>query len=141
MKFLKLIAFIAAATLGLCACSDNGSDDPNIGGNITLPEGQSTHVSYYSNSGDGAVEFYAAADWYAYKDGVAPSDSYGARASEGDIDWLVITNDRGAAGSAKLTFTLESNLTGNDRSAYIIVYCDGETTSFKVTQSANNDPD
>jgi hypothetical protein len=109
------------------------SDDDNESGKIELSKGESTQVSVAANTSSGSIKFTAAAPWSAYT-------SAQSRSSDG-VDWIHLNTTSGSAGEVTLTFTLDSNNTGSNRTAYIIIVCDGETLTITITQTTETDPD
>ena len=121
-----MLPLIALSLLISCSSDDDGPKK------IVLPEGQATEMSFAANSSEGSIKFTAVSSWSAWT-------SSSSRASE-EIEWLTLSTTHGSAGEVIIPFNLERNRTGKERTAYIIVVCEDETTSFRITQS-NEDSD
>jgi hypothetical protein len=115
------------ACASLTSCSD---DEP---GKIELSKGESSKVTVAANTSSGSINFTAAAPWSAYT-------SAQSRSSDG-VDWIHLDTTNGSAGEVSLTFTLDSNTTGSNRTAYIIIVCEDETLTITITQTTETDPD
>ncbi|MDE5633298.1 MAG: DUF4595 domain-containing protein [Muribaculaceae bacterium] len=126
----KIIFYIIAlaAVCGMASCS---SDDE--AGKIELSKNQSSNVSVHANQTSGEIKFHAAAAWSAWT-------SATARGSE-EIDWITLNTTNGSAGDVSLPYSLDYNGTGSSRSAYIIIVCEDERISIKITQTAEEDED
>lgn len=117
MKHFKLFFCVLCAIL-LASCEE----DPK---GITLTEGQKSEVQTSYDSTSSSIEFEAAADWTAT---VTPVQ----RSSE--IDWLHLDQTSGSAGTITLSFTMDSNYTGERRSACIVITCNDSSISVVITQ-------
>ena len=116
-------------TVATSACS-GGNDEPS---KITLPKDQPGEVTYAANTSTGEIRFTAAASWSAHVSATSRTTD--------DIDWITLNDTHGPAGEACLNFILETNRSGKSRAAYIIILCEDQTKSFKITQGADDDPD
>ena len=128
IKYLSCLMIVMLACTSLTSCSDD--DEP---GKIELAKGESSKVSVAANTSSGCIKFTAAAPWSAYT-------SAQSRSSDG-VDWIHLNTTGGSAGEVSLTFTLDSNTTGSNRTAYIIIVCDGETLTITITQTTETGSD
>jgi hypothetical protein len=128
ITYLSCLLMVMLACTSLTSCSDD--DEP---GKIELAKGESSKVSVAANTSSGSIKFTAAAPWSAYT-------SAQSRSSDG-VDWIHLNTTSGSAGEVSLTFTLDRNTTGSNRTAYIIIICDGETLTITITQTTETDPD
>jgi hypothetical protein len=119
------MVMLACTSLSSC-----GDDEP---GKIELSKGESSKVTVAANTSYGSINFTAAAPWSAYT-------STQSRSSD-SVDWIHLDTTGGSAGEVSLTFTLDSNTTGSNRTAYIIILCDDETLTITITQTTETDPD
>lgn len=55
-------------------------------------------------------------------------------------DWLTIFDTHGNAGDNTISYSLEPNNTNSSCTAYIIILCEDEHLSIKITQSNEEDP-
>lgn len=97
-------------------------------GNITLDENSTELLNQTLNSDEltgSGITFTATAPWSASVQEVR------AQAS-----WLTISPDHGDAGTYTLEIALEANTTGDDRTAEIVISCEGSTMKVRVTQKA-----
>jgi hypothetical protein len=128
IKYLICLLMVMLACTVLTSCSDD--DEP---GKIELAKGESSKVSVAANTSSGSIKFTAAAPWSAYT-------SAQSRSSDG-VDWIHLNTTSGSAGEVSLTFTLDRNTTGSNRTAYIIIVCEDETLTITITQTTETDSD
>lgn len=126
---MKKFIFYLLAIVAICGMASCSSDDEP--GKIELSKGHSSNVSMYANQTNGEINFTAASSWSAWT-------STSSRASD-DIDWITLNTTSGSAGEVSLTFTLDYNNTGSSRTAYIIIVCEDEQISIKITQTTEED--
>jgi len=126
-----MLFIMAIAMVSVTAC---GSDDDDEPGKITLGDGQDTTITLPADASDGAIRFNAVASWSAW------TDSNPSR-SPGDIDWIILNDTHGNAGEITLNFSLTQNITGDERSGFIVVVCEDSQLIFKVVQPASEDGD
>jgi hypothetical protein len=108
--------------------SCGGNDEP---GKIELTEGESSNISVAANTSSGIINFTAAAPWSAYT-------SAQSRSSDG-VDWIHLGTTSGSAGDVSLTFTLDNNTTGSNRTAYIIILCEDDKLVITITQTTETE--
>jgi hypothetical protein len=111
----------------LTSCSD---DEP---GKIELAEDESSNVSVAANTSSGSINFTAAAPWSAYT-------SAQSRSSD-DAGWIHLDTTNGSAGEVSLTFTLDNNTSGSNRTAYIIILCEDDKLVITITQTTEIEDD
>lgn len=116
-------------TVASSACSGDKDELTKI----IMSEGQSTEITYAANTSVGNIHFTAVANWSAY---VSPASS-----TNDEVSWITLNSTNGSAGEVNLIFDLERNLTGESRTAFIVVICEDDKVSFKITQVAEDDPD
>lgn len=126
----KYIFYFIAGIIAGCMASCSSDDEP---GKIELAKDQSSEVTVYAGQTGGEINFTAAAAWSAHV-----SDAYRAWS---DIDWISLDSTTGSAGDVTLSFTLSENRTGALRSAYIIILCENERISIKITQTTEDSDD
>lgn len=126
-QFLFKTIALVCIVCSMVSCSDD--NDPK---KITLPKDQPSSVTVYANATNGTINFNAAGAWSAYI-------STQSRSSE-EIDWLTLYITNGNAGNNVINYSLEKNNTGSSRTAYIIIICEDEQISIKITQSSEDDP-
>ena len=108
--------------------------------NITVTDGQTNQTVYANeNSGSGGVSFTTTGAWTSRitetTAAKAPAESGISRAPGDTPDWISINPDHGdAAGTYTITITLLPNETGVNRTATIIISCDGTEVTINVTQ-------
>lgn len=126
-KFLSLFLFAFA----IAACS---SDSDN-GGGIKLKD-TPKEITFYAdgeNTGNTkGITFTATGNWSAIATDQLPTYS------RGPIEWIKISPSSGGAGTFTINITLETNNTGKDRTAYIMINCDGTDIAIKITQKGTN---
>jgi hypothetical protein len=114
--------------VSLTSCSDD--DGP---GKIELSNGESSKVTVAANTYSGSINFTAAAPWSAYTS-TNPSE-------QNDVDWIHLDTTSGSAGKVSLTFTLDNNTSGSNRTAYIIILCEDDKLVITVTQTTETEGD
>ena len=141
-KFLKLrnvaatVACLAAAMTMFQGCK---TDEPTPK-NITVTDGQTNQTVYANeNSGSDGVSFTTTGAWASRitesTTAQAPAEAGISRAPGDTPDWISINPDHGdAAGTYTITITLLPNETGVNRTATIIISCDGTEVTITVTQ-------
>jgi hypothetical protein len=127
IKHLACLLMVMLAYTSLSSCGD---DEP---GKIELSKGESSKVTVAANSSYGSINFTAAAPWSAYT-------STQSRSSD-SVDWIHLDTTGGSAGEVSLTFTLDRNTSGSNRTAYIIIVCDDETLTITITQTTETGSD
>jgi hypothetical protein len=125
IKHLACLLMVMLACTSLPSCGDDEH------GKIELSKGESSKVTVAANTSSGSINFTAAAPWSAYT-------STQSRSSD-SVDWIHLDTTGGSAGEVSLTFTLDSNTTGSNRTAYIIIVCDDETLTITITQTTETD--
>lgn len=130
-KYLLLLFSVAiCAVLAMTSCSSSEDDLQKI----SLDKGQSTNLSLAANSSGGQVNFTAAASWSAW---VSPTSS----GAPEDIEWLHLDTTSGEAGYVAVSFRLDRNLTGQPRTAYIIIICEDSRVVLTIAQTTEEDGD
>ena len=129
-KILSLLfAVFSIAALTLTSCSDE-NDEP---GKINLGVGQSDKVTLGANETTGQILFNAAASWSAWLES-------GSRAPE-ELGWIRLEDTHGEAGEVYLNFSLDLNLSGQTRSAIVVIVCEDTTIRIEIIQTPDDDPD
>lgn len=120
--------FLALAAIACCLLSACTSEDPE---KVVFSKDQPTEITLDSDSYSGQVHFTTMAAWTASvsSDGIAP----------GDVTWLHLQEYRGEAGEATLSYTLDYNSSGNDRTAYIIIICEDTRVVVTIIQKADDE--
>ena len=126
MKKLTLIMSLIAMMFISC---EGGFGEGNTDfGNITLDE-NCTELLNQTVTGDAltcsGITFTATAPWSATVQEV-----------RSEASWLTFSPDHGEAGTYTLEIILEANTTGTDRTAEIVISCNGSTMKIKITQKA-----
>lgn len=120
------ILLCSATGFGLQACSDDNGEETNS--SIQITGGNNQAPNFAANELEGTLTFVAQAPWTAYI-----SETTAKRAAP---DWISLDRYSGEAGEQTLNITLLPNNTGNDRSADIVIACNGEEIRVSVTQTA-----
>jgi hypothetical protein len=126
INYLSCLLMVMLASASLTSCG--GDDGP---GKIELTEGESSNVSVAANTSSGSINFTAAAPWSAYT-------SAQSRSSD-DAGWIHLDTTNGSAGEVSLTFTLDDNTTGSNRTAYIIIICEDDKLVITITQTTETE--
>lgn len=125
-KLFILLTTLATGLLAACS-SENG---PTDNGPIKFDDPQDVNQEYYADVTNNSISFTAEGSWTA-------SVSTTSKAS--DNAWVDINPKSGGSGPNTLTITLQTNTTGEDRSATITISCLGQQTTFTITQSASTE--
>ncbi|MDR1003850.1 MAG: hypothetical protein LBL97_02410 [Prevotellaceae bacterium] len=135
---MKRFFFFASMSLALVLLAGCGKDDPNGENNgenkddtttITIDDNQKQQDVYADITSDG-VSFTTTGAW------TSVITEKGATRAEPPT-WITISPDHGdAAGNYTINITLETNLTGADRTAIITIVCGDSHIEISVTQKA-----
>lgn len=131
MKTILLTLFLAAVVL-LAACDKENSEDSPA---ITVPNQEYLTQSVYADDtiGKNDVTFTTAGAWTSE---ITKSSGTKSEQSEA-VDWVSITPSSGdKAGEYTIKISLQTNYTGEKRSAIISLKCGGELVGVAVTQEA-----
>lgn len=107
---------------------------------ITLYPDTETMQYYYADETESRepVRFTAGGNWSVspmemiYPDG----DSGSGIPDYVDCDWLRVSPQYGSAGENEITFEMDVNRTGKDRTVEVVISCNSDPRSFTVFQSA-----
>lgn len=131
MKTILLTLFLAAAAL-LAGCDKENSEEAPA---ITVPNQEHLTQNVYAdeNTGKNDVTFTTTGAWTS-----EIKKSSGTRSEQSEaVDWVSITPSSGdKAGEYTIKISLQTNYTGEKRSATISLKCGGELVSIAVTQEA-----
>ena len=129
MKELLKFALISALALGaITGCKDKDDPEPPIA-NIEVENKTALTQTAFADNTAGAsdITFTTAGAW------ISTINEGNAKA----VSWINISPDRGnAAGKYTIAITLTPNTTGADRTATIIITCNGEDIKITVTQKS-----
>ena len=131
MKTILLTLFLAAVVL-LAGCDKENSQESSA---ITVPNQEYLTQNVYAdeNTGKNDVTFTTTGAWTSEITESAETRSEQSAA----VDWVSITPSSGdKAGNYTIKISLQTNYTGEKRSATISLKCSGETVRVVVTQEA-----
>lgn len=130
MKLKFLTICLAAVVFAACEKDNDDRDDA-----IILANGTSTEQTVYADETcNEGIKFTATTSWTA-----TVEDATTARAGNGSVYWLTLSQYSGEAGEYTLTLTLQANLTGSNRSAKIIIRSGETVITILVEQKATKE--
>lgn len=130
MKF-KFLLFLLPIVVLLSGCD---TDEPENTPTIIVPDREQLTQTVYAddNTGKSKVTFTTNSAWTS-----RITEAVKGKAAETAIDWVSITPSSGdQAGDYTIGISLTTNLTGEKRSAAIVIQCNGQTVTITVTQEA-----
>jgi len=142
---LRNVAKIGVACLAAMTMFQGCKTDEPTPKNITITDGQTNQTVYANeNSGSSGVSFTTTGAWASSittGTAKAPAQPEISRAPGDSPDWISINPDHGDdAGTYTITITLLPNETGANRTATIIISCNGTEVTITVTQKGENQP-
>ncbi len=132
-NYLNLLRtlFLALVAVTFMGCS---SDDGEEWGGFKFENVHDGKVSVAANQTSSQIIMQASKAYNAYVS--ATSDG----SSTEEVSWLHYNGSHLDDGKCYVNFTLDKNISGKSRSAYIIIQCDDKTVPILVTQTTENDP-
>lgn len=132
MKKRILPALLLSAAMFAVACDESGE----LPSAITIPGSQNMSPTFFAD-GTGTVNTVSFTTDKAWSSTVTEKTASQTRAA---ADWLTISPDHAdEGGSFDVTISLQTNTTGEDRSAVVTIICGDDKANITVTQKATKE--
>ncbi|MCD7932444.1 MAG: BACON domain-containing protein [Tannerellaceae bacterium] len=131
-KYLLLYPLLLFFPFLFVACEEDDDDDYyDYFENLIFPASYERYQDLYADDNGGVVHFEAKRNWTIE----ASYDNYNGYHTE---NWITVDKTSGQSGRITLRYTSEQNVTKEERSGYIVIYCGDDEASIYINQSSYN---